>query len=257
MSLSTGALEALADELVEAERARAAVGRLTAHAELDVADAYEVQRIAFTRRLAAGDRPVGHKLGLTSRAKQQAMGVAEPLWGRLSASMVHPEDAPLDLDTLIHPRVEPEIAFLLGADVDGPTATVASVLAATAGVLPALEVLDSRFAEFSFALPDVIADNASAALIVLGGRLLAPSAVDLQTEGMVLRRSGDVVDTAAGAAISGHPASAVAWLARETGGLEAGSIVLSGGLTAPVVLEAGVTISAEFTHLGTVGLRCT
>jgi 2-keto-4-pentenoate hydratase len=257
VSLSTGTLEALADELVEAEQARSAVGRLTERVELDVADAYEVQRIGFARRLAAGDRPLGHKLGLTSRAKQEAMGVAEPLWGRLSASMVHSEDAPLAVDTLIHPRVEPEIAFLLGADVDGPTATVAGVLAATAGLLPALEILDSRFAEFSFALPDVIADNASAALIVLGGRLLPPSALDLQTEGMVLRRSGDVVATAAGAAISGHPASAVAWLAREAGGLEAGSIVLSGGLTAPVALEAGVAISAEFTHLGTVGLRCT
>lgn len=248
---------ALAGELRAAEAERRSIPQLSAaHPDLDVAAAYAVQRHTFERRLEGGDSFVGYKLGLTSRAKQVAMGVAAPLWGRLAAGMLHPEEEPLDVGALIHPRVESEIAFLIGRDVDGPTATTASVLAATEGVFPALEILDSRYDDFRFTLADVIADNASAAGVVCGGRLLAPGAVDVQLEGMVLRRGGEVVDTAAGAAVSGHPAAAVAWLAREVGGLPAGAIVLSGGLTAPVPLAAGLVVSAEFTRLGSVTLRC-
>ncbi len=250
-------IAALADELRAAEAERRSIPQLSAKPDgLDLATAYEVQRHNFERRLAGGDSFMGYKLGLTSRAKQVAMGVASPLWGRLSAGLLHPEEEPLDLGALIHPRVESEIAFLLGRDVDGPTATTASVLAATEGVFPALEILDSRYDDFRFTLADVVADNASAAGVVCGGRLLAPAAVDVQLEGMVLRSDGEVVDTAAGAAVSGHPAAAVAWLAREAGGLPAGAIVLSGGLTAPVSLTPGTVVSAEFTHLGSVTLRC-
>jgi 2-oxo-3-hexenedioate decarboxylase len=250
-------LAALADRLWEAEAARRSIPKLTVEfPDLDVDDAYAIQRANYDRRLAGGSRELGFKLGLTSRAKQLAMGVADPLWGLLTADLVHAEEEPLDVGGLIHPRVEPEIAFLLGADVDGATATVASVLAATAGLFPALEILDSRFDEFQFALPDVIADNASAAGVVCGGRLLAPSALDPQLEGMVLRRDGEVVDTAAGAAVSGHPAAAVAWLARQAGRLPAGALILSGGLTAPVPLKPGMTVSAAFTTLGSVTLRC-
>lgn len=248
---------ALAGALQAAEDGRRSIPQLSAaHPELDVATAYAVQRHNFERRLAGGDAFLGYKLGLTSRAKQVAMGVASPLWGRLAAGLLHPEEEPLDLSRLIHPRVESEIAFLLAKDVDGRTATTASVLAATAGVFPALEILDSRYDDFRFTLADVVADNASAAGVVCGGRLLAPESVDVQLEGMVLRHDGEVVDTAAGAAVSGHPAAAVAWLAREAGGLPAGAIVLSGGLTAPVGLAPGSVVSAEFTHLGGVTLRC-
>ncbi len=252
-----GLAQRLAERLRDAEDGRREVGKLTDELpELSVVTAYEVQRIGFERRLAEGDRFVGYKLGLTSRAKQLAMGVEDPLWGRLRAGLLHDEELPLELGALIHPRVEPEIAFLLGDELDGATATTASVLAATRGVFPALEILDSRFLDFKFALPDVIADNASAAGVVCGGRLLTPETVDLQLEGMVLRRDGEVVDTAAGAAVSGHPAAAVAWLARQVGSLPAGAIVISGGLTAPVTLAPGMTVSAQFTHLGSVTLRC-
>jgi len=248
---------ALAERLARAQRERTAIPQLSSgEPGLDVAAAYEVQAIGHRRRLDEGQRALGFKLGLTSRAKQLAMGVAEPLWGRLTSGMLHDEAEPLDVAQLIHPRVESEIAFLLGCDVDGATATVASVLAATAGVLPALEVLDSRYEDFKFTLPDVIADNASAAKLVLGGRLLEPVALDMQLEGMVLRRDGEVADTAAGAAIAGHPAAAVAWLARAAGGLPAGAVVLSGGLTAPLQLAPGMVVSAEYTTLGSVTLRC-
>lgn len=248
---------ALAERLWDAERERRTIPQLVAeHPELGVAIAYDVQRLNHVRRLAEGDRSLGFKLGLTSRAKQQAMGVAEPLWGRLTASLIRDEDEPLVVGELIHPRVEPEIAFLLGRDVDGATATVASVLAATEGLFPALELLDSRYDDFRFTLPDVIADNASAAGVICGGRLLAPGAIDAQLEGMVLRVDGEVVHTAAGAAVSGHPAAAVAWLACQAGGLPAGSIVLSGGLTAPIRLAPGMVVTAQFTNLGSVSLRC-
>lgn len=250
-------VQGLARRLADAEDERRTIPQLTVdHPDLDIATAYNIQRHNAEARLAAGDHAIGFKLGLTSRAKQLAMGVDDPLWGRLSARLLHAEEEPLDLGTLVHPRAEPEIAFLLGRDVDGETATTASVLSATDGLFPALELLDSRYDDFKFALPDVIADNASAAGVVCGGRLLATSMVDCQLEGMVLRRDGEVVDSAAGAAVSGHPAAAVAWLARETGGLPAGAIVLSGGMTAPVPLAPGTIVSAQFTHLGTVTLRC-
>jgi 2-oxo-3-hexenedioate decarboxylase len=248
---------ALAAELGAAERERRAIGQFSEREPgLDVAAAYEVQRLGFEARLAGGDRQLGFKLGLTSRAKQEAMGVAEPLWGRLSAGMLHEEDARFDVGAFIHPRVESEIAFLLGRDVDGSTASVPSVLAATEGIFPALEILDSRYEDFRFTLADVVADNASASRIVLGGRMLPPAALDCRLEGMVLWAGGEVAHTAAGAAVSGHPAAAVAWLARVAGGIPAGSIVLSGGLTAPVPLAPGLVVSADYTNLGSVTLRC-
>jgi 2-keto-4-pentenoate hydratase len=250
-------LAALALELETAEAERRAIEQLTARVpDLDLEAAYEIQRINFERRMGRGDQPLGFKLGLTSRAKQIAMGVADPLWGRLSAGLLHNEEEALEVARLIHPRAEPEIAFVLGRHVAGPTATVAGVLAATEGVFPALEILDSRFEDFRFKLADVVADNASAAGVVCGGRVLPPHELDLQLEGMVLRRDGEIVETAAGAAVSGHPAAAVAWLARQVGVLPAGSIVLSGGLTAPVTLEPGTHVSAQFTNLGSVHLRC-
>lgn len=249
--------EALARKLADAAAERRPIPMLSAgEGGLDVAAAYRVQAAGIDLRLAAGDRSLGFKLGLVSRAKQEAMGVAEPLWGRLTAAMLHAEEQPLDLGALIHPRVEPELGFLLARDLDERTASVAGVLAATESVFPALEVLDSRYEGFRFTLPDVIADNASSARFVVGGRALPPSAFDMQLEGVVLRRDGEVVETAAGAAVAGHPAAAVAWLAGVAGGIPAGSIVLSGGLTAPVGLTPGTVVSAQYTSLGSVMLRC-
>jgi 2-oxo-3-hexenedioate decarboxylase len=250
-------VEGLAAKLAAAASERRAIPMLSSELpELGVEDAYAIQERLIAGQLGAGDSLVGYKLGLVSRAKQEAMGVSEPLWGRLTESMLMAEMEPLDTATLIHPRVEPEIAFLLGRDLEAVGASVPSVIAATEVVLPALEVLDSRYEDFRFTLPDVIADNASAARIILGGRCLPPDRLDLQLEGMVLRRNGEVTHTAAGAAIGGHPAEMVAWLARQAGGIPAGSVVLSGGLTAPVELEPGTVVSAEFATLGTISIGC-
>jgi 2-keto-4-pentenoate hydratase len=167
-------------------------------------------------------------------------------------------DEPLSVGTKIHPRVEPEIAFLLCEDLAGPGVGVRDVAAATRAVCAALEVIDSRYRDFRFRLPDVVADNASAAGFVLGPPVRAED-LDLATLGCVLERNGEVAGTAAGAAVMGHPAAAVAWLANELGrageAVRAGWVVLSGGLTAPAPLGVGDHVTATFAHLGPVTLR--
>ena len=247
----------IADALIVAERERKAIAPFTDPApDLDAETGYRAQRMVVQHRLDRGERVIGAKLGLTSRAKQEAMGVHEPLYGWLTSGMVQPHGEPLPLGELIHPRVEPEIAFLIGRELTAP-ATVTSVLEATEAIFAAVEVLDSRYEEFRFRLPDVIADNASGSRIVLGPRARAARELcDLRLLGCVLRARGDVVATAAGGAVMGHPAAAVAWLVNklspEDRRLQRGAVVLSGGLTAPVPMRPGSVVSAEFDGLGTV-----
>jgi 2-oxo-3-hexenedioate decarboxylase len=251
---------ALASTLREAVTSRTAIERLTAAApDLDEETAYAAQWRGVRLLADAGETVVGAKLGLTSRAKQQTMGVDVPIYGWLTSGMLLDASGPLPLDRWIHPRIEPELAFVLGAPLEGP-ASIADVLAATRGVCAAMEVIDSRYADFSFTLPDVVADNASAGGYVVGPRLVAPDALeDLRLLGCVLRVDGEVVHTAAGAAVMGHPAAAVAWLAgrlAEAGRtLPAGSIVLSGALTDAVPLRAGGTVCAELEGLGAIEVR--
>lgn len=244
--------------LAAAERERRARGPFTdAHPDLDEATAYEAQWLGVRARVAAGDRIVGAKLGLTSPVKQKVMNVDAPLYGWVTASMILAGDGPVPVDRFIHPRVEPEIAFRLATDVPTP-ATVDGVLAATAAVHAAIDVLDSRYADFRFRLPDVVADNASAAGFLLGNlAVAADDAGDLAALTCRLRVDGTVVETATGAASMGHPAAAVAWLADRLAArgqvLTAGLVVFSGGLTEPVPLTPGVVVTAEFGGgLGTV-----
>lgn len=247
----------IADELVVAERECKAINPFTdAHPDFDLESAYEAQRLFICAKVDAGDVVVGAKLGLTSRAKQEVMGVSNPLYGKVTRKMLAPFGEPLDLTSLIQPRVEPEIAFLLGDELFGG-ATVTDVLAVTKSVFAALDVLDSRYRDYRFTLPDVVADNCSAGRFLLGPRALPPTEVtDLRLVGCVLRADGDLVATAAGAAVMGHPAASVAWLVNQLAerdeALPAGSLVFSGGLTAPIALRAGHSITAEFDGLGTV-----
>jgi 2-oxo-3-hexenedioate decarboxylase len=247
----------MADALIAAERERKPVAPFTDAAPgLDAETGYQAQRMVVQHRLDRGERLIGAKLGLTSRVKQEAMGVHEPLYGWLTSGMAHPHGEPLPLGELIHPRAEPEIAFLIGREIRAP-ATITSVLEATEAVLAAVEVLDSRYEDFRFRLPDVVADNASGSRIVLGPRARRPGDLcDLRLLGCVLRAQGDVVATAAGGAVMGHPAAAVAWLVNrlspEDWRLEPGALVLSGGLTAPVPMRPGSVVSAEFDGLGTI-----
>ena len=256
----TALIEACADVLEAAERDGRAVGRLSeSHPQLTLDDAYAVADVVAARRVARGERVIGAKLGLTSPAKQDQMQVTEPVYGRLLSSGVQPAHAPVDLGRLIHPRVEPEIVFVMAEDLAGPGVTAADVLSATRAVGCGLEIIDSRYAGFSFGAVDVVADNTSAARVVLGPLLVDPRGLDLALVGLLLDVDGELVATAAGAASMGHPAEAVAllanWLGRRNETLRAGWTVFSGGLTAAVPLEAGRAVTATFGHLGTVSVR--
>jgi 2-oxo-3-hexenedioate decarboxylase len=249
-------LEELADRLVRTIRARTSIAPLTTDdPDLSPEEAYRVQGLVVE---ALGGREAA-KLGLTSKAKQQQMHVDSPLSAWLpSGSRLRPGE-PLVVADLIQPRVEPEIAFVLGTDLSGPT-TISHVLAATERVVPALDVLDSRFEGYGFTLPDVIADNGSAARYALGGPGAPVAGIDLRLVGCVFERNGEVVATAAGAAVLGHPAAAVAWFAGQLASrgqtLPAGTTVLAGSLTAAVAVGPGDVVRATLDRIGTVEITC-
>lgn len=250
---------AIADALITAERDRTPIAPFTSvNPYLDADTGYKAQALVIDHRLQAGERIIGAKLGLTSKVKRLALGIDAPVYGRLTSAMVVPYGEPIRLDELIHPRAEPEIAFLIGKTI-APLTPPAGVLAAIDAVIPAIDVMDSRYNR-PFRLADSIADNAGSGRIVLGAQGRRPDElVDLRVLGCLFRhRSG--VSTAAGGAVMGHPAAAVAWLATALAAhgehLEAGSIVLSGGLTSSTELRPGAVVSAEFDGLGTVQVQC-
>jgi 2-oxo-3-hexenedioate decarboxylase len=249
-----------ADYLFAAEQQNRAVRPITdSQPEFGRQDAYAVQAALLDRRLAAGERIVGAKLGLTSRAKQLEMGIDEPIYGWLTDRMMVGAGSALSVQDYIHPRAEPEIVFVLGAYLAGPGVGVQEVLQATAQICCGLEVIDSRYVDFRFQLPDVIADNTSACRFTVSGRPVPVAGLELALIGCLLEEDGDLVASAAGAAILGHPAAAVADLANFLGSrghrLEPGYLVLSGGLTAARALRPHAEISAVFGRLGRVSLR--
>jgi len=248
--------QGIADILIAAERERKGIAQISdEYPDIDVETAYQAQQAFVQSKLDAGETFVGWKLGLTSRNKQQAMGLAAPLYGRVTSGMLSDFDEPVRLDRFIHPRVESEIAFLLARDIEAP-ATVASVLAATEVVFGAVDVLDSRYESFQFTLSDVVADNASAGAFYLGPVARRPDELpDLKLIGCVVRVDGEVAMTAAGAAVMGHPAASVAWLVNQLPrgeGLRAGQLVFSGGVTAPVPVTRGGSVTFEFDGLGAI-----
>jgi 2-oxo-3-hexenedioate decarboxylase len=223
---------------------------------LTIDDAYLIQEQGLGLRVDSGEAVSAAKLGLTSVAKQVQMSVDEPLYGWLTDVMQADEAGVFELSGLTQPRVEPEVAFVIGEEISGVSVSAADVLAATSGIAPALDVLDSRFAGYKFTLVDVTADNASAAGYALGSAV-APFA-DLRLTGCVFEKNGNLVTTAAGAAVMDHPAEAVAWFVRKLSqrgrSLEAGTVVLAGAWTAAVPVEAGDTVTASFDHYGSVSV---
>jgi 2-oxo-3-hexenedioate decarboxylase len=245
----------LAERLASAIHDRRAIEAPTE--DLSVEDAYKTQDELV--KLLGGE-VVAAKLGLTSRAKQEQMNVSEPLYGWLTDAMQLDVGEPVPRDELIQPRVEPEIAFLLGDELDGGGVTTGRILAATQAVMPALEVLDSRFSGYRFTLPAVISDDASAGRFRLGNPVPLDPGTDLRLVGCMFEKNGELVATAAGAAVLDHPAAAVAWLVRKLAArgrsLPAGTTVMSGALTAAVTIEPGDLIRASFDRLGSVELTC-
>lgn len=249
--------EAIAEILLARELNRSDGEKVTiAYPNLDVEGAYRVQRRLIDAKERSGEKVVGVKLGLTSRAKQERMGIDSPLTAVLTDRMVLNVGAPVPLDELIHPRIEPEIVFIMGTRLEGPGVTAASAMSAVAGVCAGFELIDSRFTNFDFTLPDVIADNASSSKLYINPLALDPTDLDLALEAVALSVNGAVVDTATGSAVQGHPAEALALaanaLAARGQAIEAGDLVLTGGMTDAVFVNEGEQITAEFSNLGSI-----
>jgi 2-keto-4-pentenoate hydratase len=257
MSVAQGSVSELAERLWSAEADRTPVSPPSAERPGLLPDeAYAVQACNVERRVAAGRVIRGHKLGLTSLAMQDLLGISGPISGVLLDDMIVEESDQICYDQFIQPRAEAEIALRLGSDLSGPGVSTAQALAAIDGVLAAIEIGDSRIADWRLKLVDSVADNASAARLVLGGRVTPISGIDLRLVGVLFYRNGVPIDSGAGAAALGHPARCVAWLANqlssEGSGLRRGEIVLSGGLHRMVPAGPGDVFRAEFAHLGAV-----
>ncbi len=250
----------LGDELYQALIQCQVLEPLTSrHPDLTIEDAYAIQQQMMARRLAAGEKVVGKKIGVTSKAVMDMLGVYQPDFGWLTDAMVYNEGEAIPANTLIQPKAEGEIAFVLKKTLQGPGVTAADVLAATEGVMACFEIVDSRIRDWKIKIQDTVADNASCGVFVLGDRLVDPRDVDLGTCGMVLEKNGEIVATGAGAAALGHPANAVAWLANTLGrlgiALEAGEVVLSGSLGIMVPVKAGDNLRVAIGGIGGCSVR--
>jgi 2-keto-4-pentenoate hydratase len=225
-------------------------------AALTPADAYAIQGQLVELLLGDGGTVVGYKLGLTSRPMQELLGVDEPDYGPVLSTMVHDDGATLPLSDFIQPRIEGELALVLDAPLQGPGVTTIQAARAVGGVVPALELVDSRIEDWRITLVDTIADLASSAAIVLGPRVVPVTEVDLRLVGMVIRRNGAVEATGAGAAALGNPVAALAWLANTLAAfdvtLEAGHVIMTGALHRAFPVEPGDRIRADFDRLGSV-----
>lgn len=248
-------------ERVEGAQTRAyAIPKLTnEYPDMTIADSYAVQNALRQRFLEQGHKLVGWKAGLTSRAKMVQMGVDVPSIGFLTDRMARPENSAISVTGLIHPRVECEVAFVMKLELRGPNCTAEQVLAATDYVLPAVEIIDSRFSGFKFDLESVVADNSSSALFVGGGRARYAEDLDLRTLGVVMEINGEMVAMGASAAVLGHPAEAIAMVVNilaEIGEvLPAGSFVMSGAITEAIAVKPGDNVVARFQELGSVSMR--
>ena len=257
--LSVAIRDELAADLAQAERSREPIVPLTvAYPDIDIVDAYEIQLINIRQRVAEGARVLGHKVGLSSKAMQQMMGVDEPDYGHLLDEMQVFEHTPVHTGRYLYPRVEVEVGFILADDLPGADCTEDDVLAATEALVPSIELIDTRITEWKIALCDTIADNASSAGFVLGEARVSPADVDVQMIEAVLTRNGDLVAEGRSDAVLGNPVTAVAWLARKVESfgvrLKKGDIVLPGSCTRAIDVRAGDEFVADFAGLGAVRL---
>lgn len=251
MSANLSVLAATLDEA--ARTATAATQLVETHPDLTIEDAYAIQLLNVQRRWARGERRAGYKMGLTSRAKMVQVGVSEVIWGRLTEAMRLEEGGTLSRARYVHPRVEPEIAYIIGKPLSGEV-SAAEALAAVEAVAPAMEIIDSRYKDFKFSLPDVIADNSSSSGFFIGS-WVRPEA-DVANLGIVLEVDGRAVEIGSSAAILGHPVRALVAAARLLGrdgeSLMPGDILLAGAATAAYALRPGEHIRAVIQNLGAV-----
>lgn len=251
-------LDTLAKNVDDAARTAKAMAQISDTQKLSLEDAYAIQKKMIALRISRGERRVGMKMGFTSRAKMVQMGVSDMIWGRLTDRMLVEDGGRISKAKFVHPRAEPEIAYLLKAPLAGPV-TPAQAMAAVEAIAPAIEIIDSRFANFKFSLEDVVADNASSSAFVIGN--WSKPDIDCSNLGMILEVDGRAAQVGSSAAILGNPARSLAAASRmvaEHGErLEAGWIVMAGGATEAVALAAGTTVRNTVEKLGSVSFSVT
>ncbi|MEK4967241.1 fumarylacetoacetate hydrolase family protein [Cytobacillus sp. FSL R7-0696] len=253
----TISIQQIYEHLLHAEQTKTAIKPLTnQYPNLTIHDAYQVQLRAIEQKVKDGHKVVGKKIGLTSFAMQELLGVDQPDYGHLLDSMSIPNKGSIDIDSLFEPKVEGEIAFVLNKDLKGPHVTAEEVLSATKYIIPSLEIVDSRIHNWEIKLEDTVADNASCGLYVLGDEKFTVSGLELNKIEMSLYKNGELSNKGTGADVLGHPATCVAWLANKLFEydvvLKAGEVILSGALSAAVVAQKGDVFTAEFSELGKV-----
>ena len=226
---------------------------------ITIEDAYQIQQRMIQRRLDAGETIIGKKIGVTSKVVMDMLKVNQPDFGMMTSGMVFNEGESIDTSTMIAPRAEAEVAFVLKSDLMGPGVTAADVLRATDFVVPCFEIVDSRIQDWKIKIQDTVADNASCGVLVLGGRRKSPADIDLALAGMVLEKNGEIISTSTGAAVQGSPVNAVAWLANTLGnlgiGLKAGEVILSGSQSPLVPVKAGDSLVCTVGGLGGTSVR--
>lgn len=260
MKLDNNTIAKLAEHLENCElEARDTLKITDDYPDMDWDDAYAIQDEIRRRKVARGTRIVGLKAGLTSFAKMKQMGVETPVFGFLTDYGTVPDGGEVKVAELIHPKVEPEIVFVMKRALKGPGCHIGAVLAATDFIMPGIEVIDSRYRDFKFDLKSVIADNTSASRFVIGGQIKPADAVDMRSLGVVLEKNGEVVALAAGAAVLGHPATAIAMLANHLGArgeeIPAGAMIFSGGITEAVAVNRGDNINLRVQDLGSISCK--
>lgn len=259
--------------MTDAERLEAARALLAAHGScvpiaqlsetypgITLEDAYAIQGLWAQSLVDAGDRRIGTKIGLTSRAMQMASNITEPDYGFLMDSMVYADGAQIAAERFSAPRLELELAFVMGADLEGPNVRIHDVLRAVEFVTPAMEIIDYR-TETPRQIADTIADNAAAAGIIIGGRTVRPFDIDIRWVGATLSKNGIIEESGVSAAVMGHPAAGIAWLVKKLhalgGKLHKGEVVLAGSFTRPVSVATGDVVQADFGPLGAMGVSFT
>ena len=252
-------IQSLADALLAAERTRSPCARPTdLWAGLTRADAYAIQAAGLAARAAQGRSVVGRKIGFPTRSVQRAAQTDRPMHGAILSDRVYGDGMDFAADTFFQPRLETELAFVLGRDLAGPGIQVHDVLTATETVCPALEIVDTRLSEPPAAL-DAVSDNGLFGALILGGRPIRPFDEDLRRVGATVARNGDIEDSGLGAALLGHPAASIAWLvntlAEDGTGLKSGDIVIGGSFTTPRPVRPGDVFSLDYGALGTLSVR--
>ncbi len=259
-TLDQETIEKLVEHLDNAELQAYEVTKITDdYPNMTFTDATDVQWEIRRRKMSRGHKVVGMKMGLTSWAKMKQMGVEMPCYGFLADYFSLPDGAQVPFDELIHPKVEAEIAFVTNKELSGRNLTVEDVLAATELVVPAVEIIDSRYKDFKFDLTSVQADNSSSTRFVVGSHAAKPEDFDWSTIGVVMQKNGEIIELGAGAAVLDHPAASVAMLATMLAErdevIPAGTFIMTGGITAAVLVEKGDSIVVRYQGLGTVTMK--